>query len=360
MSSDLTDQIRDRVLDLLDDLAPKIPSKLFYRYHGVRILLAALGTPNWIITEKILNILIKMSQKDEELFSTIIMKDGNHHQLLNLLHRTKQKSDQSDSIKNIQQILNKILGIIEKPKPKKVEPPISQDIISEDLDLIRSLRTRKESIKQVTVDQETNTSPKTKSRKNVDNKPGISKVSSFAKRQNDAVDNSASIANPPMSRRLSVFKKSNDDTADSIIRIPQSFSIGELPDSEGPSQEIRKSRRGSIRRQSIIQHEYKNELPLTEESLENSLKHIEELLQQLTSDDLNDQVSAFNSLYADLRTQIYRGENYFWIVQGLLLYLQNKSDVICTLASKCLAQICEIGNHLIFDSRNSKRICYKN
>jgi hypothetical protein len=343
----------------LDNLVPKIPLKLFYRYQGVRILLSALGTSNWIITEKILNILIKMSQKDEELFSTLIMKDGNHQQLLNLLHRTKQKSTHSDLIKNIQQILNKILGIIEKPKPKKVEASVLQDIVSKDLHLIRSLPAKKQSI---TDDQRTKTSPRRKSSQIVENKymAGTPRISSLSKRRSDIVDNSGSLVDPPMSRRPSIFKKSNNDSADSVIRIPQSFSVGELPDSGGATQEVRKTRRGSIRRQSIVQHEYKNDLPLTEESLEISSQHIEELLQQLTSDDLNEKVSAFNSLYADLKTQIYRGECYFWIVQGILLHLQNKSDVICTLASKCLAQICEIGNHFLIDSRNSKRICNTN
>lgn len=229
MSFTLEDQILDKALDLLQDLIPRIPSKVFYRYHGVRILLGTpLCSPNWLITEKILHILIKLSQKDEDLFKTIIMKDGNHQQLLNVLHRAKKgRSSHSDLIKNIQTLL----GIIEKPKPKKIVSPDLKDLMK------YAAKKREEVLehKSYMVEEEP---PLPNDTDEQGRKPIINKRNSWNvartfvtvlpkftaiknKIRSDTTDSVQTSADPSVSRKNSLYKKTNNDSRDNIVSIPR-------------------------------------------------------------------------------------------------------------------------------------------
>jgi hypothetical protein len=264
------------------------------------------------------------------------MKDGNHQQILNLLHRTKQRSESLDLISNIQQIVNKLLGIIENPKPKKVaSSPIVQEFVkvSKKSEVLFSSRDiHKESIKIIPHEEiKTVVSEKRNSWKVAKSYMNAIPKFTLLKSKGKQTDNGGDSESIAESR-----KKSKKDSADDIVTIPKALSDAESLDQVGPSQELRKNHRKSLRkcvrsvvnaqsvvtrRESTIKQEYKNDLP------KNYSKYVDEMLDGLAEVDLNEKVSAFNSLNADLRTQIYDGEAYYRLTGGLLLYLQNESGI---------------------------------
>ena len=323
LSFTLKDELLFKVLKFLDHLIPRIPSKLFYKYQGLRSLLGMpMCSNNFMITEKILQILIKLSERDQELFKNIMMKDGNHQQIMNVIHRIKNKSDHSDIYHSIQQKLKIILEIIEKPKERKPEFSASKEppliIAEKSKELVQSLPDPVPEIKEENDTKEEIIQSKRRSTLQANNRSSqIVMENEVSRPIQSALQNQQAVK-----RRSTVFRKYSKSIQDEkVVTIPT--DTGHSESLSLPAQRRRSSRRRTLntdQKNKFILPKVESEAPEKENT--------EQILEKLKDDDCSRNAATLYLLHKDLSTDIYTREEYYWLASGLLNHLQSESGMV--------------------------------